>query len=220
MEKKKSTKSRVTSRTQRKKLPASGDEPAGKTVYQFKITLRGIKPAIWRRIQVENCTLERLHEHIQMAMGWTNSHLHQFEIAGRYCGDPDLLEDLFEELDFLDSTQTLISQILPPTKKKFAFKYEYDFGDGWEHEILYEGSVLAEAANKYPVCLAGERACPPEDVGGIWGYQNFLAARADPKHEEHEEMMDWYGQEYSPEIFDAATATQRMNQSYPEWRIM
>jgi hypothetical protein len=136
-------------------------------LYQFKITLLDTKPPIWRRIQVEDCTLGELHEHIQSAMGWTNSHLHQFEIEGERYGDPELLNDGMDDLEFKDSTTTRVSAILPANSKRFRFTYEYDFGDGWEHEILFEGSPAPEPGKKYPICLEGGRACPPEDIGGV-----------------------------------------------------
>ena len=116
--------------------------PVSKRVYQFKITLKGIKPPIWRRIQTKDCTLDKLHEHIQTAMGWTNSHLHQFKIAGQFYGDPMLLEENFEAIE--DSTATKVSKVVPKDGKQFEFQYEYDFGDGWEHEVLFEGILAAD----------------------------------------------------------------------------
>src|SRR5579871_2773011 len=109
-----------------------GAIPAAERVYQFKIMLKDSHPPIWRRIQVKDCTLDKLHEHIQTAMGWTNSHLHQFDIKGERYGDPELLDDGFADFECVDSTRTLLCEILPKTNKRFAFKYEYDFGDGWE----------------------------------------------------------------------------------------
>ncbi len=103
------------------------------SLIQFRITLLGSAPEIWRRIQVQDCTLDKLHEHIQTAMGWTNSHLHEFEIKGERYGDPALWDGGFEEYDGSDSTTTMISDILPKRSKRFAFKYVYDFGDSWEH---------------------------------------------------------------------------------------
>ena len=190
------------------------------TVYQFKITLRGAKPPIWRRIQVKDCTLDKLHEHIQTAMGWTNSHLHQFEIKDERYGDPELLDEGFEEFDYVDSTKTNLSQILPKTGKRFAFKYEYDFGDGWEHEVLFEGIPPIDPKAKYPMCLGGKRACPPEDCGGVWGYGAFLEAIRDPKHEEHENLLEWIGGRFDPEDFDPKQATKEMKQGLPDWRGM
>jgi hypothetical protein len=194
--------------------PMADQSPA--TLFQFKIALLGIKPPIWRRIQVHDCTLDKLHEHIQTAMGWTNSHLHIFDIKGKSYGDPDLLEDEFE---YTDSTTTMLSGVLPKTRKRLAIKYSYDFGDSWEHEVLFEGCPPMEKNAKYPVCLEGERACPPEDVGGVWGYQEFLAAIADPKHEQHRELLRWCGK-FSPDKFDAEEATKAMKKGLPDWRKM
>ena len=188
-------------------------------LYQFKITLLASAPPIWRRIQVQDGTLDKLHEHIQTAMGWTNSHLHQFEIKGERYGDPELLDDGFEDFECEDSTTTTLSEILPKIGKRFAFKYEYDFGDGWEHEVLYEGSPPLEKGKKYPICLEGERACPPEDVGGVWGYADFLEAIADPKHEQHDDFVEWAG-EFDPAEFDPKKATRGMKTGLPDWRNM
>jgi hypothetical protein len=188
------------------------------TLFQLKITLLDLKPPIWRRIQTRDCTLDKLHEHIQTAMGWTNSHLHQFEINGERYGDLELLDDGFEDFECVDSTRTMVSKILPKTGKRFAFKYEYDFGDGWEHEILFEGGPTLEKGKKYPFCLEGERACPPEDVGGVGGYEDFLAALADPKHEEHSRFLKWCGGSFSPDQFDPVKATRRMAKGLPDWR--
>ena len=188
------------------------------TVYQFKLTLIGTKPPIWRRIQVEDCTLDKLHEHIQTAMGWTNSHLHRFEIFKKQYGDPELLDDGFDDYDCLDSTEILFSEIAQDAgQQRFKFLYEYDFGDDWEHEILFEGSKKKEAGKKYPLCLYGSRACPPEDVGGIDGYYEFLEAIADPEHEDHDSYSDW-AHKFSPEEFDPKKATREMKRGLPNWR--
>ena len=145
-------------------LPVSGQ------LYQFKIALKGSEPSIWRRIQVKDCTLDKLHEHIQAAMGWTNSHLYQFEVDGVPYGDPDVLSDGFADSNSQDSAVAKISGVVPKDGKRFAFSYQYDFGDCWEHEVLFEGCPQAEAGQQYPICVEGERACPPEDVGGMCGY--------------------------------------------------
>lgn len=199
--------------------PKVKTKAASDTLFQFKITLLESNPPIWRRIQVQDCTLDKLHEHIQTAMGWTNSHLHQFEIKGERYGDPELLDDGFEDFECEDSTTTVLSGILPKTGKRFSFKYEYDFGDGWEHEVLYEGSPPLEKGKKYPFCLEGERACPPEDVGGVWGYAEFLEAIADPKHEQHDDFVEWAG-EFDPDDFDPKKATKEMKKGLPDWRMM
>lgn len=189
-------------------------------LYQFKLTLLETSPPIWRRIQVGDCTLDKLHEHIQTAMGWTNSHLHQFTIDGRLFGDPFLMEEDFDERGFEDSTTTMLSEILPASGKRFRFEYEYDFGDGWLHEVHFEGRLKSESGKRYPLCLEGARACPPEDVGGVTGYADFLQAIADPEDEEHDGLLEWAGGRFDPEEFNPLVATRRMKQGLPDWRSM
>ena len=188
-------------------------------LFQFKISLRGAEPGIWRRIQVFDDTLDKLHEHIQAAMGWTNSHLHQFFIADRRCGDPELLDDDVEPFTGLDSTRTILSELLAADRAPIAFEYHYDFGDGWVHDVHFEGSPLPEPGVEYPQCLEGARACPPEDVGGVGGYAQYLKAIADPSHEQHREMLDWNGA-FNPEAFNPRHATHVMQEGVPDWRRM
>lgn len=128
-----------------------------------------------------------------------------------------LLVDGFDDFECMDSTRTKIGKIVPATGKRFSFKYEYDFGDGWEHEILFEGSPKKEPGKKYPLCLEGERTCPPEDIGGIYGFYEFLEALADPKRERHAEFMEWGGN-FDPKSFDAGQATKAMMKGLPDWR--
>jgi Plasmid pRiA4b ORF-3-like protein len=180
------------------------------TVYQLKITLKESQPPIWRRIQVKDCTLDKLHEHIQTAMGWTNSHLHHFEVEKQLYGDPMLIGDNFDDMEYEDSTATNLSDIIPENRRKFRFDYEYDFGDSWHHEILWEGCPKEEPGKKYPLCLEGERGCPPEDCGGIWGYPDFVQAIDNPNHERHKELLEWIGSSFDPEAFDPAAATKAM----------
>jgi hypothetical protein len=187
-------------------------------VYRFKITLLDFEPPIWRRIEVKDCTFDKLHEHIQTAMGWTNSHLHQFELGGQTIGDPELLDDGFMGFQCVDSTETKLSQILAPDARRFAFLYEYDFGDGWRHEVLLEEIGPAEKGKRYPVCVQGERCCPPEDVGGVWGYAEFLEALDDPEDERHAELLQWCGGSFDSEHFDAEQATRAMKRGLPDWR--
>jgi hypothetical protein len=193
-----------------------GAKKAGQ-VFQFKVTLERTQPAIWRRIQVPNGTLDTLHEHIQTAMGWTNSHLHQFLIEGERYGDPDLLDDDVGDAGFLDSTITKISAILPKNSEQFTFNYEYDFGDGWRHTIVCEGTLPADPTTEYPRCVEGERSCPPEDVGGVRGYAEFLKALADPKHKRHSEFLEWHGP-FDPDVFDTDATTTAMRKGLPDWR--
>lgn len=187
-------------------------------VYQLKITLLDSEPAIWRRIHVRDGTLAKLHEHIQTAMGWTNTHAHHFKINNTFYGDPELLQDSFDDRQDKDSTATRISDILPKSGKPFAFQYEYDFGDSWYHEVLFEEIVPAKPGMKYPVCVEGARACPPEDCGGMHGYPDFLAALKDPQHPRHRDLRDWIGGSFDAEAFDAAKATKAMREGLPDWQ--
>ena len=204
--------------THRANRPARKPKPTD-AVFQFKITLLEIQPPIWRRIQVSDCTLDKLHEHIQTAMGWTNSHLHHFRIGELLYGDPDLMEEDFEGLDYKDSTTAMLRDIVPKGGERFRFLYEYDFGDSWEHEVLFEGCPGVDPKVKYPTCLEGERACPPEDVGGVWGYADFLDAISNKQHKQHKEMLQWVGGRFDPEQFDAAAATKSMRKALPDWRL-
>jgi hypothetical protein len=193
---------------------------ATNNLYQFKISLLGAKPSIWRRIQVRNCSLDRFHEYIQTAMGWTNSHLHHFRIGEQFYGDPELMQEDFDDQGYQDSTSTQLSDILPKSGKRFRFVYEYDFGDSWEHEVLFEGRIPAGPSIPSPVCLEGERSCPPEDVGGVWGYADFVEAIANPEHEQHDELLEWAGGEFNSEAFSPAAATKAMHSGLPDWRKM
>ena len=165
------------------------------TVYQLKITLADIKPPVWRRVEVTDCTLSKLHEIIQIVMGWDGSHLWAFEIGGEQYG-----EDPEGEMDMESSRKLKLSQVVQRGVKKFV--YTYDFGDNWEHVIQVEKVLEADPKVKYPRCVKGSRACPPEDCGGAWGYGDFLAAVQNPTHESHEEMLEWVGGEFDPEAFD------------------
>jgi hypothetical protein len=169
---------------------------------------------------VKDCALDKLHEHIQTAMGWTNSHLHQFRIGEQLYGDPMLMEEDMGEMNYHDSTTMLAGNIIPMGGKWFRFVFEYDFGDGWEHEIVLEGILNAEAGRQNPLCLESERARPPEDCGGVPGYDEFLHAISDKNHEQHMELLDWIGGQFDPEAFDPAAATKAMKKGLPDWRRM
>jgi hypothetical protein len=180
-------------REKRQALDRSG------SVYQFKVTLNNSDPPIWRRIQVRDCTLGQLHEVLQIVMGWEDSHLHQFIVRGAYYGphDPD---DIDWDMEKHDEEEISISKIVK-MGRRVRFSYEYDFGDSWEHEIVFEKTLEPEPKMKYPYCVEGKRACPPEDVGGVWGYADFLQAMADPKHKNHREMKEWIGGKFDSEKF-------------------
>ncbi|MEW5803799.1 MAG: plasmid pRiA4b ORF-3 family protein [bacterium] len=176
-------------------------------VYQMKITLMGIEPPIWRRIQVTSDTsLHKLHEILQVVMGWTNSHLHQFIIGGKYFAEPDPEYDPEVENEQL----IRLSQVVSGINDRSI--YEYDFGDNWEHEVLIEKIMPVAEGTRYPVCLAGQRACPPEDCGGIQGYRHLLEAVQDPGHPEHKEMLEWVGGSIDPESFTLNEVNQKIEQ--------
>ena len=184
---------------------ASRKPATDSAVYQLKVTLKGSKPPIWRRIQVTNATtLQQLHQILQEVMGWDNYHLHQFYIGGIDYGQPN--PDY--GLDFRNEKNVKLSQVVPG--EKFKYSYTYDFGDDWEHQIVFEKVLPIASEVRYPVCLAGKRACPPEDCGGIWGYVQLLEALADPQHPEHEEMLEWVGGSIDPEAFDLDEINQRL----------
>jgi len=164
--------------------------------YQLKISLNNIKPPIWRRFVVEsNIKLPDLHKVIQTIMGWTNSHLHQFIIDGKYYSEPD--EDSFTEC--IDYRKIKLAQVL--SSEKQTITYVYDFGDGWEHKLVLE-EILQNHSQKSPACLAGKRSCPPEDCGGPYGYEDLLKVISDPKNEEYNEMIEWLGDDFDPEYID------------------
>ncbi len=172
-------------------------------VYQFKITLKGIKPPIWRRIQVpETYSFWDLHVAIQDAMGWTDTHLHVFEIRDPETGtitEIGIPDDDFEFEKILPGWKQKISDWFPIQN---IANYIYDFGDGWQHEVKLEMVLPRNKDIKYPVCLAGKRACPPEDCGGVWGYSELLKAIKDPSHKRHEELLEWVGGFFDPEHFN------------------
>ena len=168
-------------------------------IYQFKVTLKDSHPPIWRRIQVPDCTLGELHEILQVVMGWEDYHLHQFIVRGEYYGPLDP-EDLDWGMEKEDEEKLSISQVAK-TGRKVRFTYEYDFGDSWQHEIVLEKILEPEPNVTYPRCIEGVGACPPEDVGGVWGYAEFLEAIRDPNHEQHDEMLEWAGGDFDPETF-------------------
>ena len=173
-------------------------------IYQIKVTLNHTQPPIWRRVLVPgDVTLGQLHKIIQVIMGWTNSHLHQFIVGDTYYGEP--APDY--GLDMQDERRMRLNQI---AWKGDRFDYEYDFGDGWLHTLLVENVLEPESGQQYPVCVKGKRACPPEDVGGAWGYEEFLKAIADPDHPEHEEYLDWIGGEFDPDEFYLAETNERL----------
>ena len=166
--------------------------------YVMKIRLIESKPAIWRRFCVPGeTTLDRLHDIIQVVMGWRECHLHSFLIDGqRYTESPgDYDEDALDESGF-----ALAELVLQENAK---FTYQYDYGDDWQHELVVESINEVPDGHKACIgCMDGKRNCPPEDVGGITGFSEFLAAIRDPKHPEHDDYLEWHGGRFRPNAFD------------------
>ena len=179
-------------------------------IYQIKITLKDSKPPIWRRLLISSeTTLPKLHAIIQEAMGWTNSHLHAFDIHGVLYSAPSPYDSgHLAELNMKSTNGVKLNQLITLEGKKF--RYDYDFGDDWRHDILIEKILPANPNQKLPVCIAGKRACPPEDVGGVWGYDGFLEAINDPKHPEHEDYLEWIDGSFDPAAFDLDEVNRRL----------
>jgi hypothetical protein len=166
--------------------------PAG--VISLKVTLRHVKPPVWRRILVKGgMDLGELHMAIQICMGWMDSHLHAFDIGGEQYGDRSRMDDVSDE------RRLTLNGLLKSGVTRFT--YTYDFGDDWEHDVLIEQAPPANDAKTFPACVAGKRACPPEDCGGPFGYEELLAVLADSADPNHAEQLEWLGGEFDPEAF-------------------
>lgn len=175
------------------------------SVYRLEVTLLNIEPPIWRRIEVpSHITLAYLHEILRITMGWQDKHLHDFHVGNVGYGDPLLLEELTDQ----DERKVRLAGVAPNPGDRL--RYRYDFGDGWEHEILVEAVGPPEPGVRYPVCLGGKRACPPEDSGGPWGYTDMLNAIADRGHPMHEDALQWLGGPIDPEAFDREKVNRRL----------
>jgi hypothetical protein len=179
-------------------MPAE-TQPERPKIFQLRISLNGVEPPIWRRIQVPgDIPLFKLHFIFQVTMGWTNSHLHEFLIGDQSYGTPD--EDGWDIREVKEEKDYRLEQVIPGTS--FQFGYLYDFGDSWEHTVLVEDILEPVEGERSPACLDGARACPPEDVGGTWGYEEFLQAISDPNHPSHDDFLTWQGDAFDPEAFD------------------
>ena len=169
-------------------------------IYQLKVTLLGTSPPIWRRLLVPaDLTLAQLHDVLQAAMGWEDCHMHEFSVGHRHFGKPDP-EDRLMGMPSVENERTVrLSGVLGRVGAKAI--YTYDFGDSWEHGIVLEKRLPADPGTAYPVCTGGQLACPPEDCGGIPGFYDLLDALGDPTHEQHDELLDWIGDDYDPDAF-------------------
>jgi Plasmid pRiA4b ORF-3-like protein len=181
----------------------SQPSPAHNVTVQIKVKLLGVtKPPVWRRVQLRADTpLDQLHEILQATLGWENYHLHAFSFGGEEFGprDPEL------DLDFSDESRVTLGEL---TDIGARFRYTYDFGDNWEHEILVEDLLDSNPDTHYPILVAAKGACPPEDCGGTWGYADLKAIFADPNDERHQEMLEWLGLENASEFDPAAVPSE------------
>jgi hypothetical protein len=189
----------VLSRAKKKAAVTVGGAE-GKTIFQLKITLQRIEPEIWRRVLVPDCSLARLHDIIQTVMGWEFEHPYEFNVEGEHIGESEDMED---------ASRVKLSHVPPEGKRKYRFKYIYDFGDWWEHEILVEKQLAPEAGQKYPVCIEGEWSGPPEDVGGPYGYMQFVDALEKPESERDAELLEIFG-DFDPKAFDLEDVNRRL----------
>ena len=162
----------------------SHHSPAHNVIVQIKVKLLGVtKPPVWRRLQLRADTrLDQLHEILQAALGWENYHMHVFEFGEQRFGVRD------PELDFSDERQVTLGEL---TDIGTRFRYTYDFGDDWHHEILVEDLLDPQPNIRYPILVDAKGACPPEDCGGVWGYADLKEILADPSHDEHQERLEW-----------------------------
>jgi hypothetical protein len=191
-----------------------------RSTFQFRVQLRDVAPAIWRRIEVPaKYTFWDLHVAIQDAMGWLDCHLHAFRLPDPTTGediqigipDPEPFEG---EPEFLPGWMIPVSQYL---KVRDRISYEYDFGDGWEHDLHFEAVGIRHPRTKYPRCVAGARAGPPEDCGGPGGYAELLMTIANPRHPDYESMITWLGGPFDPKAFDPRRV--RFDDPKKRWRV-
>ncbi|MFI6086176.1 plasmid pRiA4b ORF-3 family protein [Streptomyces sp. NPDC051217] len=185
--------------TRRAKPTSRSRTAPGKVVHKIKVTLSGSRPPIWRRLEMSSgTTLQQLHHLIQAAFGWEDCHMWAFETSQDRYGVAD------RELGIRSAASKRLDQVAPSVGDRLG--YTYDFGDDWEHDILVEAVTDAEPGIAYPRCLTGRRACPPEDCGGMWGYEYLVEILADPGHEEHDERLEWLGldtaDQFDPAVFD------------------
>lgn len=180
------------------------------SVHRLKVTLREVRPSVWRRIEVSSdVTLGRLSGILEAAMGWLGGHLHAFDVAGTIYGIPD--PDW--EVTALDEGRFRLGAVLPWVGS--TMRWDYDFGDGWKHDVVVEAIGPPELGMEYPVCLKGRRACPPEDCGGPWGYGELLQLLAAPDLEDPDDRRGWVGPYFDPARFDQREATTAMRSPRP-----
>ncbi|MDB5973074.1 MAG: plasmid pRiA4b family protein [Hydrocarboniphaga sp.] len=190
--------------------------------HHLKIVLKNTDPSIWRELAVpSDLRLDRLHDVIQIVMGWEDDHLHEFSNGVRGPGELrfGIQDDEFDDglgPALRDEKKGILSDFAP--RKGSKFRYWYDFGDDWVHEITVKAIGAAEPGAPEAVCLKAAGACPPEDCGGPWGYMNLLTVLADPAHEEYEELREWVGSNWDPQRYDIVAANKALTKLAARWR--
>jgi hypothetical protein len=176
----------------------------GPSVHTLRVELLRVEPVVWRRFVVPSETkLPRFNRMLEAVMGWQGYHLHMFEIADLRIGAPDEDDD-----DVIDERRITVKQLLPRVESRL--RWAYDFGDNWQHDVVVEAIEEPLVGGRYPMCTAGERACPPEDCGGVGGYEELREVLADPEHDEYEHLRTWAGVGFDPDAFDQMAATKRL----------
>ncbi|MDM8546841.1 plasmid pRiA4b ORF-3 family protein [Candidatus Venteria ishoeyi] len=185
-----------------------------KTIYQIKISLRYSKPPIWRRVLLPAAThLDKLHQIIQIVMDWEGYHLHHFATPGRgfnrFFSTAEMIQNGMMD-DMEDESQFQLQDFLRQEKDKLD--YVYDFGDDWEHVIMLEKILASDPKIQYPCCSSGRRAAPPEDIGGIPGYEHLLNVLEQPDHPEYEELTEWLADDFDPKVWDQQALNQQLHE--------
>jgi len=175
-------------------------------ILQFRVSLDHIEPHIWIEVP-DSYTLKQLHRIIQIVMGWQDSDLHEFSLNGKRYGEPNP-ED---EENVIDERTVRLRDLA--LSNGDGIGYVYDFGDDWQHQLVLEAKLVSAPQSLYPACIAGERNSPPEDVGGVDGYADFLDAIANPEHEEHDATLEWVGGDFDPEAFSVTEVNERLRRS-------
>lgn len=181
-------------------------------ILQIKVTLLGTKPPIWRRLLVPaDLSLAQLHNLLQVAMGWQDAHVHEFRAGKRRFGQPESA-DLFMRAPSVENERKVsLSAVLEKVGAKVL--YTYDFGDNWEHSVVLEKQLTAELGITYPICTDGQLACPPEDCGGIPGYYDLLDVLADRSHERYDDLREWVGDDFKPQIISVDQVNRRLSRA-------
>jgi hypothetical protein len=190
-------------------MPAKGKAPVDQ-IFQIKVTLLGSDPPIWRRLLVPaSITLAAFHNVLQIAMGWDSSHMHEFRKGKQFYGMPNPDERFFNVPRTIDDRKVQLDEVLLRVGSNFL--YTYDMGDSWEHAIVLEKRLPVDPNLKYPACLGGELASPPEDCGGIYGFYDLLEASRNPEHPRHGELLEWVGEDWNPDAFSLDDVNQRLH---------